>query len=240
MYPTRSTELASEVLSELENQASPAFAASQRRSARRGAGTFMGVPAKDVKAIAKYAFAKLPDHSIDPVHKRCEAFLSTNIYELKAVALYWCFECKAQAGPHHINVYGRWLKTYIDEWRVCDGLCIHAIGTLFLKYPETLHVAKSWARDSLWVMRRAAAVSLLPAAREGRYIDHILDIAELLQKERDRLVQYGIGRLLRTAATIHEKEILDFLEDYRRTMSPAIIKEASRQYSEQRSEQRGI
>ncbi len=222
-----STALADRILSTLAKQASREFAASLRRSAHRGTGTFLGVPAKEVRAIAKEEFSHLADRSIERVHAQCEALLSKNVYELKTVALHWSFACRAQAGPRHIEVYGRWLREYIDEWMDCDDLCTHAIGTLVLNYPETLHAAKSWAREHSWVMRRAAAVSLIPAARTGQYVDHILDIAELLQKEEDRLVQKGIGWLLRTARKTHEQEILSFLDDYRRTMSPAIIREAT-------------
>ncbi len=222
-----STALADELHTILASRASATFAASRRRYALRGTGTILGVPTKEVRAIAKDAFSRLPDHSIDIVHAHCEALLSKNVYELMTVALQWSFACRAQARPPHIEVYEHWLREYIDERAYCDDLCIHTIGTLILTFPETIHAAKSWARERSWVMRRAAAVSLVPAARKGQYMDHILDIAELLQKEEDRLVQKGIGWLLRTARKTHGDEISSFLEDYRRTMSPAIIREAS-------------
>ena len=216
------------LLTELRPHGSASFAASQRRYALRGTGTFLGVPMKKVRAIGKTAFKDLDDHSIDAVHEQCEILLATTIYELKTIAIQWSHLCKAQALPRHMETYGSWLHTYIDEWMDCDDLCTHPIASLVLAYPETLHATKSWACDGKWVVRRAAAVSLVPAARKGAYIDHILDLAELLQKDGDPMVQKGIGWLLRVARKANKDAIESFLEDYKRTMSPAIAREALR------------
>lgn len=221
-----SPDIAEDVASLLTPLGSESFAASQRKYALRGKGTFLGVRMADVRAVAANYFNNLPDRSIETVHRHCEALFQKNVYELKTVAIQWAQSCAPQAEGRHIETYGRWLSTYVDEWMECDDLSTHPVASLLMMYPETLHAAKAWASDTYWAPRRAAAVSFVPPARKGMYIDHILDIAELLHKDEDRLVQKGVGWLLRASRKHFGVEVDDFLEDYKRTLSPLIAREA--------------
>ena len=60
-------------------------------------------------------------------------------------------------------------------------------------------------------MRRAAAVSLIVPARKGYFITEILDIATILLKDEDDMVQKGYGWMLKAASQSHQHHVFDFV-----------------------------
>jgi 3-methyladenine DNA glycosylase AlkD len=60
-------------------------------------------------------------------------------------------------------------------------------------------------------MRRAAAVSLIIPARHGKFLDEILEIADILLLDQDDLVQKGYGWMLKAASQAHLHEIFAYV-----------------------------
>jgi 3-methyladenine DNA glycosylase AlkD len=78
-------------------------------------------------------------------------------------------------------------------------------------YPEYLSGLKRWALSKNRWMRRAAAVSLIVPAKQGKFLKDVFEIADILLLDREDMVQKGYGWMLKVAANKHEKEVFDYV-----------------------------
>jgi 3-methyladenine DNA glycosylase AlkD len=54
-------------------------------------------------------------------------------------------------------------------------------------------------------------VSLIIPAKQGKFLNEILEIADTLLLDTDDLVQKGYGWMLKAASNNHQKEIFDYI-----------------------------
>jgi 3-methyladenine DNA glycosylase AlkD len=85
------------------------------------------------------------------------------------------------------------------------------MGVFIEMYPEYVTELKRWARSKNHWMRRASAVSLIIPAKQGKYLHHICEIADILLLDQDDLAQKGYGWMLKAAGHIHQNNIFDFI-----------------------------
>lgn len=60
-------------------------------------------------------------------------------------------------------------------------------------------------------MKRAAAVSLIIPARQGKFLNDIFEIADILLLDRDDMVQKGYGWMLKAASQAHQDDVLNYV-----------------------------
>jgi 3-methyladenine DNA glycosylase AlkD len=100
------------------------------------------------------------------------------------------------------------------------------MGDFIEKFPEYSGELKRWTQlDNRW-MRRAAAVSLIVPAKHGKFLDDVLEIADLLLTDNDDLVRKGYGWLLKEASRHHQKDIFDYVMRNRRAMPRTALRYA--------------
>jgi len=67
--------------------------------------------------------------------------------------------------PADFTMLERWLKDYVTNWAACDTFCGGAVGEFLVRFPEVLPRVRGWARlENRW-LRRASAVTLIPALK---------------------------------------------------------------------------
>ena len=64
--------------------------------------------------------------------------------------------------------------------------------------------------ENRW-LRRASAVTLIILARQGRFLEDVFEIADILLQDKDDLVQKGYGWMLKEASREHEKEVYNYI-----------------------------
>ena len=70
---------------------------------------------------------------------------------------------------------------------------------------------KTWAKsDNRWV-KRASAVTLIIPARQGKFLQDIFEIADILLLDRDDLVQKGYGWMLKATSEAHQNEVFEYV-----------------------------
>jgi 3-methyladenine DNA glycosylase AlkD len=108
---------------------------------------------------------------------------------------------------------GSWiLQGLCSNWATIDGLAGSVSSQLVLRYPDLLNQVMDWVNSgSLW-LRRAALVSLVRPAREGRYLDHAYGLAERVFADREDLIQKAAGWLLREAGKTDMERLEHFLQ----------------------------
>lgn len=113
------------------------------------------------------------------------------------------------------RTFENWINSYVNNWASCDTFCNHTMGAFIEKYPQYLENLKEWARSENKWMRRAAAVSLIIPARNGRFLN---DVFGILLNDREDLVQKGYGWLLKVASARYEQEVFRYVMNNKKTM----------------------
>jgi 3-methyladenine DNA glycosylase AlkD len=215
----------SQIRKELEQNADEEIRASSNRFFKEDINTY-GVKSAAVRKMAKDYFKKISDKSKPEIFTLCEELLSSDYMEEAFIAFEWSYYLKKQYEPEDFIVFERWVGDYVNNWAKCDTLCNHTIGTFIDMYPQFIDPLKKWtASENRWY-RRAAAVTLVLAARRGDFFDDILEIADLLLMDEDDLVQKGYGWMLKEASKQHQQEIFDYVMRYKEVMPRTALRYA--------------
>jgi 3-methyladenine DNA glycosylase AlkD len=142
------------------------------------------------------------------------------------IACSWSYFLRPRYEPEDFGVFEKWVGTYVSNWASCDTLCNHTVGAFLEKYPEFLPDLKKWAgSDNRW-MRRAAAVSLIVPAKQGKFLEEVFEIADRLLLDRDDLIQKGYGWMLKAASRVYQKEVFEYVMKNRETMPRTALRYA--------------
>lgn len=173
--------------------------------------TLYGLKAAFVRQVSKKYFQQVKQCSKHEIFALCEDLWKSRYVEESFVACDWSHNLRKKYVPDDFRTFERWVSVYIDNWASCDTFCNHTVGSFIEAYPEFLANLKEWAlSDNRW-MRRASAVSLIIPARKGRFLTDIFEIANILLKDGDDMVQKGYGWMLKVTSQSYEKEVFDFV-----------------------------
>jgi 3-methyladenine DNA glycosylase AlkD len=188
----------------------PAAVSAALRRLARPAGAF---------DAARYfrADARLRFHNVGAAQVRA---LARDLYlETKGIAIELVARYRRSFTPRLLPQWKRWLaQGFAANWATTDSICGTLIGPLLADRPELVRLMRTWARHrNLWV-RRASAVALLPAIRRGHPLDTAYEVATILRRDSEDLIQKAAGWLLREAG----KRDAARLERYLRAGASAI------------------
>ncbi len=172
---------------------------------------FYGVKAPAVSKISKTIFKTLRNKTKDEIFNLCEILWQSGYIEESFIACHLSYFMHKYYEPSDFGIFEKWVKNYVNNWASCDTLCNHTIGEFIERYPEFLSRLKEFTKsDNRWT-RRAAAVSLIVPAKKGKFLNDIIQIADLLLLDKDDLVQKGYGWMLKAASRLHLEEIFDYV-----------------------------
>jgi 3-methyladenine DNA glycosylase AlkD len=210
-------DIITRIRTELKSVADPAIRKTSQRFFKEEILCY-GIKTVMVTAIARKFWIEIKSREKQDIFRLCEELYQSGILEEAFIVSRWIPHLKKQFEPEDLAVFSYWIDSYISNWAACDSFCNHTIGDFIEKFPEYIGELKRWAQsDNRW-MRRAAAVSLIVPAKHGKYLDDVLEIADLLLTDNDDIVQKGYGWLLKEASRRHQKDVFDFVMRNRRTM----------------------
>jgi len=190
-----------------------------------------------LKEISNRKFKEIKKKSKNEVLKLCDELLATGERYLRFFAFDWSTRFKGKYDKRDFARFERWLKTYVDNWGACDTLCTGAIGMMVKQYPDLSKRTRKWAASKDRWQRRAAAVSLIVAARNGLLLKDIFKTADSLLTDKDDMVQKGYGWMLKVAADKHPDEVFDYVMKNKADMPRTALRYAIEKYPpEKRSE----
>ncbi|HAI95654.1 TPA: DNA alkylation repair protein [candidate division WWE3 bacterium] len=170
-----------------------------------------GVKSGVVGKIANENFIHVSGLSKKELFSVAEDLFKSGYCEESWVAAGWVHR-KGDFAESDFPIYERWIDKYIDNWAECDTFCNHTVGAFIEKYPKYVSKLKVWAGSkNLW-LRRAAAVSLIIPAKEGKFLKDVFEIADILLTDKEDMVQKGYGWLLKVAGSKHQKEVFDYVQ----------------------------
>lgn len=172
---------------------------------------FYGVRVPLVHKISKQYFKHIEQQSKSEIFELCESLWKSGFIEESFIACNWSYAIRKRFEKEDFKIFVNWIDNYINNWASCDTFCNHTLGTFIEMFPEYLSHLKIMAvSDNRW-MRRASAVSLIVPARKGKFLEEIIEIADILLLDKDDMVQKGYGWLLKTASQTNLQAIYNYV-----------------------------
>jgi 3-methyladenine DNA glycosylase AlkD len=185
-----------------------------------------GIKTPLVVKIAKEHFKEIKNEPNSVIFGLCEEFWKSGYLEESVIACNWSYAIRKTFKPDDFAIFERWISNYVNNWASCDTLCNHTVGTFLEMYPEFLPELKKWAGSENRWLKRASAVSLIIPGRNGKFLTEIIEIAGILLKDQDDLVQKGYGWMLKAASNMHQKEIFDYVVNNKADMPRTALRYA--------------
>jgi len=203
-------EIIHEIRKELEENSDPKTLESAKHFFKEQIKLY-GVKTATVSKIGNIYFQKLEGQTKAEIFSLCDQLWQSGFMEESFIACHWSYAVRKDFEAGDFKVFEKWINNYITNWASCDTLCNHTIGEFVEMFPEFLSHLKEFAKSKNRWMRRAAAVSLIIPARKGKFLNDLLEIADILLPDKDDLVQKGYGWMLKAASQAHQKEIFDYV-----------------------------
>jgi len=185
-----------------------------------------GVKTVTVTKIAQKYWPEIKHLPKKEIFTLCEELFRADYMEEAFIACEWVYRLRSQYEKADFAVMENWIAKYINNWAKCDTLCNHSVGTLVEMYPQYAENLKQWARSENRWLRRAAAVTLIIPAREGRFLQNIFQIADILLADQDDLVQKGYGWMLKAASQAHQTEVFEYVMRNKKAMPRTALRYA--------------
>ena len=172
---------------------------------------FHGVRVPIVNKISKKFFKHFDSKTKLEIFDLCDRLWQSGYIEESFIACHWSYYIHNRYEPEDFQVFQRWIDNYVNNWASCDTLCNHTVGEFIEMYPDYVTRLKAFAKSKNRWMRRASAVSFIIPARKGKFLDDILEIANILLLDKDDLVQKGYGWMLKAASEANQPEIFKYV-----------------------------
>ncbi|MDZ7619824.1 MAG: DNA alkylation repair protein [Patescibacteria group bacterium] len=185
-----------------------------------------GVKTATVGQLAKRYWGQIKEMEKADVFELCDQLWQSGFLEESGIACEWAYCLRGQFTPRDFRVLSRWVKQYVTNWASCDTLCNHTIAAFVEMYPKHLADLKKWTQSKNRWVRRAAAVTLILPARNGRFLDDVFEIADLLLLDDDDLVRKGYGWLLKAASQSNQEAVFDYVMRNRGNMPRTALRYA--------------
>jgi 3-methyladenine DNA glycosylase AlkD len=156
----------------------------------------------------------------------CEALFASGYLEEACIAAKLADRLHKSFVAGDIEMFERWINTYIDNWASCDTFCNHAVGTLVAAHPQHLTRLKAWTRSANRWVRRASAVSLIVPAKKGLFLPEVFAIADSLLLDGDDMVQKGYGWLLKAASAANQDAVFAYVMKHKEVMPRTALRYA--------------
>jgi 3-methyladenine DNA glycosylase AlkD len=209
--------LISEMREELVNSADEKTKETAARFFKEGINCY-GVKAASVLKIADKYFKQIKNEKKDTVFSLSEELLKSDLFEESSIAFEWVYRMREFYEPDDFEVFEEWIGKYVNNWAKCDTLCNHSVAAFIESYPQYITRLKQWTKsDNRW-FRRAAAVTLVLPARNGKFLEDVLEIADSLLMDEDDLVRKGYGWMLKEAGKAHQQEIFEYVMKNKKVM----------------------
>lgn len=174
---------------------------------------FIGCMHGDMRKVAKKYMKILTDDAwnYDDFLRLAEALMKRGTYEETSVALAMIEKFSNQFRKSDFKIFEQWLDRYITNWAHTDHISPHIFGELIEKYPELKRDVFEWTKSRNRWVRRAAAVTYVIHASNGKFHKQIFETADALLGDEEDMVQKGIGWMLKEASKHDEDTVVKFL-----------------------------
>jgi 3-methyladenine DNA glycosylase AlkD len=198
-----------------------------------------GLKATDFRKILKEFQPRFLELPLKERLDLAARLLREHIGELGHIGIHILVLSKKELDPSHFGFIDR-LCDHFRSWSHVDYLCLELVKPLLWKYrEETLALLRKWNRSSNRFKRRASVVAFVRKVGEsGELTEEVLRLCENLIRDREDIVQKGVGWALKDNLRSAPERVLSYIKDLRRRgVSSTIILYAIRDLKETEREE---
>jgi 3-methyladenine DNA glycosylase AlkD len=194
-----------------------------------------GVGIPQIRSIVQsvYKQNKLNELSLADQKKFLDELMKQDYTEDKLAAIiYVQLYLKDADVKFQLSMISNWFdKRWVNNWNVCDWLCVRLLSPLVDKYPkQTIAELKKWNKDKyLWKAR----ASLVPFAQCKTLKEHteLVDrFSIVLIKREERFCKTAVGWVSREISKSDKNYVEKFLEVHRQFITQEVIKNAQKYF----------
>ena len=189
-----------------------------------------GLKTEFLKKISNECFKEVKDLSKKEMLALCNELFIADKQHFRYFANEWTLRIKDQLDKSDFPLFVGWLKDYADNWGTCDVLSGGPIGIILDRHPELFSQTQKWVTSANRWLKRAAAVSLIPAVKNRNMLDKVFAIADKLLLDEDEMVQKGYGWMLKEAANQFPDEVFAYVMKHKATMPRTALRYAIEKY----------
>ncbi len=223
-------ELLTYIRSELAARVDPVYREGARNFSRDPVDLW-GVRAPDVKQIARAAYHELKAWPPAQRDEFVDGLWKSGKLEEAGVAIYVYRRFGKQCAAREFRLFTSWVDRYVTNWAACDGVSSWLLAACVENDPALIRHLPAWTRSTNRWKRRAAIVSLLQEAKQGRHTAEILAIAERLLTDADDMVRKGVGWVLKETYPKKPREVVTFLKPRAATAPRLVLRIAAEKMS---------
>jgi len=221
----RHDALVMELNRELERHADERYRAVAQRFFREPV-ELHGVRTTEVRRISLEFWQRVKARPREEILALCDELVEFETLEERGMAFGWAERLERSFRPADFARFERWLKRYVTNWALCDGLCCGPLGRFLVRYPEFVPRVQRWAKSGNRWVRRAAAVAMILPSRKGLYLAEAFATADALHEDDDDMVQKGYGWMLKEIANREQRMVFDYVMRNRHRMPRTALRYA--------------
>ncbi|MGC2194385.1 MAG: DNA alkylation repair protein [Terriglobales bacterium] len=153
--------------------------------------------------------------------KVADKLFQGRVLEERAFAVSLLEKLVDQFGEDEFRLFESWLPR-ISSWADHDALVHYLIAPMIAAKPSRVKCIFVWAKSPHRWHRRAACVALIQGTRRKMFLPQIKRLSNLLLRDKDDMVQKGLGWLLRETAKHAAPMAVPYLLEIR-TRAPRFV-----------------
>jgi 3-methyladenine DNA glycosylase AlkD len=216
---------------QLKAAADPEFAAGLRWFFKEPVKPY-GVRTPPVRELARAAYAEVKHWTVAARDRFVTELWKSGMLEEGVLVCHLYRRFAKICGEREFRMFERWLDRYVGNWSHCDGVSTWLIAASIANRSGLADRLAPWAKSKNRWKRRAAAVSLIQEAKQGRNTETIFHICSLLRDDTDDMVRKGVGWLLKETYPKRPHEALQFLESWRPSAPRLVLRLAAEKMTE--------
>jgi 3-methyladenine DNA glycosylase AlkD len=222
-------QIVSQIRSELESKSTPEGIRRFKRFFKEEISCY-GLMSAQIEEIVKKYYPFI-EGDMNLALKVGERLFQSEFMEEASVATVFMNKMSRKFRTEHFEIFDCWVD-YLTNWGDTDGFSLYIIGRFVLADDSRVKRLMEWTRSQNRWRRRAAAVSMIPAARKGLLLGEIFHISEHLMLDGDEMVQKGVGWLLKETSKKNPEEVHEFLIHWKDEAPALILRYASEKLPE--------
>jgi 3-methyladenine DNA glycosylase AlkD len=218
-------KITQEIREELQNSAEEEYRQSVQRFFKEKV-KLMGVRTPVLRKISQKYFKSIKEKPKQEIFTICEKLLESGWGEERGVAFDWAYRLRDKLEEKDFPLLESWLKKYVSNWGACDSLSYGALGYFIYQFPDYFSKVKKWAVSKNRWERRASAVVLIYSIDQKKSLEPIFEIADILLRDEDDMVQKGYGWMLKVASNHEPKKVFDYVMKHKKEMPRTALRYA--------------
>jgi 3-methyladenine DNA glycosylase AlkD len=219
-----------DVRAQLRDAVDPDFRDGQRAFFKAEIDNY-GVRGAQLHAIARGVYRNVKKWPAADRNQLCTELWKSGRFEEGALVCYVYRRFAPQFGAGEFRMFESWIDRYVRNWAHCDGVSTWLLGACIANEPLLASSLPGWIGSRNRWKRRAAAVSLVPEAKQGRMTDLLRTIADSLRADDDDMVQKGVGWLLKETYPKRQKEVVRWLRIWKSDTPRLVLRYAAEKMS---------